>query len=1576
MQALLDAVCFEELLGNRTTCAPAGVEPLPACTPVVECRSRLAAVLQQCHEVERGCLAVVDTVRCYRDLSAPVLRDLLQSGTVVMQHDLLQPRSDAADDGGWASHDARAGETQASSPDVARSVAATCTTMHAALVCNQHNAEFASDFVSAERREAYPLLRTLCDLLLEANARSSPFGTRSEEAESSNADVVRHSFPFKKILLLFRTVLKLCLLGPEAVRDALGPSFQGRSGAEARPADSAGLAGSDRSGDGDDRDGFGGRVPRSSPGGFGFHDTTSADTTAPTTTIPPASHSDAAPFSDFSKLDSARRVYAALVSHGESRTNRLDHLITDLLTLLLSCTPGVKTQVVYVESELRCAHSLGTLTTPIPLHELPLSEALKSASLSRHKSIIAWASSDVLRLLMSSAEMAHPLAAAHVRRLLVDQTAPLMCMKFLAQDLTGYCASVDGSSDFGTNLEDISRAKALASTIRSRVFEGLPTAESEAALTELSKRISDLVNGPASVGGPLAAADTASAGNSATAPFATGGDHHAIAPLAPKPSSIDPELGLGGETADSPKPTPDSSSAAFAASSPATGSSEVASVASARNRRSSSLVDLLKYAAAAAQRKRRQLVLEKLRKEYTSWEAANQSIEAADATEAAYCAGADGRLTVPSSVLQAVENELRMRAVDVGAEPPSERAMIRTSFCESICDSSFASGSADSSPHAASAAVGLNVHASSSSTAHSAAASGSRSGRSSAFGSNRSTPASSPELKPKPTPQVKALRDLALLEGASVLAKQRSPRFVGKPALDMSIGDMDEVSLPTMTPVDPGRAFRGVDHVDSGDRATDGADVDGGSETSGSHSAAAIDTSAPAVSTLKGRSSSPAAFGRPKFTFGRETPISMATTSAFGAGIRQTPRSSLGRAAASSSAAATAGSGTAGVEAAGGSSLQRSTSGFSADAKRAAASNAASNAGPGADGIAASGGLAALKSANLSSATETIDLPPGLTLDHVGWQHVVAVGSGMSLAEFQRLSDRLHADAVLASPTDVSSCGDSVSCGGAIVHKLTGNVFSRRRVATLLSLLELLFMTSGQDPLRITEQLVRFKCPFIMVKSIECGIIPIVHACLKLLKVQVRYLGAWKRRNMDLITAIYHHVPPGIADGWAETPSLIRLLRAMMDVTNADSKKKTAGDGGGDGSAGGSGSEAVSAIASSFAELELEDSKQAEGSNAAISVTVGNVDNGGTGASSDASGIEGSSNASVAAELKGGFAAGFGTAAIPADNPSSSAAAVAAAETASGNEATASPSTPSTSRPREDRLKELAARLQSGAPILPLLHEGYDGRARKGRMLHPPSTPPPDAMDSISGSSSIFGLYGVAAGGDGSRNSGGGGFNPDIGLPESSSAAEAGAPAELGFDEKGGAADAAAAKARRSREGFSVEPADGEADGPGSGLSLREKGSRETFIRRLGSWSRPSSLSSSSSISSGDETDDDDEDEADNPLRWKQHVDTLNARAEAFNQSIRDGGWPFEAGSGTSASQTSNTTSSATSEPSLGAPAESRQQVSIAGDVLAPTHGSLGRSGHEAAADEPVRGSHHLHAPSLDGQRLMNAMEV
>ena len=203
-------------------------------------------------------------------------------------------------------------------------------------------------------------------------------------------------------------------------------------------------------------------------------------------------------------------------------------------------------------------------------------------------------------------------------------------------------------------------------------------------------------------------------------------------------------------------------------------------------------------------------------------------------------------------------------------------------------------------------------------------------------------------------------------------------------------------------------------------------------------------------------------------------------------------------------------------------------------------------------------------------------LPPGVEPRRVGVAHTLALGAGLPLAP-------LH-EATLAGAAAALITADANGVPGAAVHRVTGRVLSRRRTATVCSLLIALRLMCQGRPLYVHGQLVRLKSHVPLMRALDCDALPVVHASLALLRLQVRFLGVWKRQSMRTVTAIYRHAFAGsggssvvggcnigggggssggvdgaagsnassfsasaVADDpeWVETPSLMRVLRNM-----------------------------------------------------------------------------------------------------------------------------------------------------------------------------------------------------------------------------------------------------------------------------------------------------------------------------------------------------------------------------------------------------------------------------------------------
>ena len=92
---------------------------------------------------------------------------------------------------------------------------------------------------------------------------------------------------------------------------------------------------------------------------------------------------------------------------------------------------------------------------------------------------------------------------------------------------------------------------------------------------------------------------------------------------------------------------------------------------------------------------------------------------------------------------------------------------------------------------------------------------------------------------------------------------------------------------------------------------------------------------------------------------------------------------------------------------------------------------------------------------------------------------------------------------------------------------------SRRRCATTLALLMLLSELSGPRGERVREVLVRHRAAAMLEPALVCPFAPAVYLVLRLLKAMVRYLGlGWRRRSMEVVSAIHRHVPTEHRDRW------------------------------------------------------------------------------------------------------------------------------------------------------------------------------------------------------------------------------------------------------------------------------------------------------------------------------------------------------------------------------------------------------------------------------------------------------------
>lgn len=188
---------------------------------------------------------------------------------------------------------------------------------------------------------------------------------------------------------------------------------------------------------------------------------------------------------------------------------------------------------------------------------------------------------------------------------------------------------------------------------------------------------------------------------------------------------------------------------------------------------------------------------------------------------------------------------------------------------------------------------------------------------------------------------------------------------------------------------------------------------------------------------------------------------------------------------------------------------------------------------------------------------------PFVSPDKLTVQHVLTCGAGLSLSEFQIINQRhsvdehdryLHRYVYAADhPSSIFvPTNSSHPNNNTIVHPLFGSVLSRRQSLIFTNMFELLYLICHPSMYRQVTYLVRLHASIPLTIIASSNDIPlIVEPVLRILKDLVRHLGAWKRNNMKLITAIYHHVPtvPGSGDeAWTETPSVIRLLRSSMMV--------------------------------------------------------------------------------------------------------------------------------------------------------------------------------------------------------------------------------------------------------------------------------------------------------------------------------------------------------------------------------------------------------------------------------------------
>lgn len=124
---------------------------------------------------------------------------------------------------------------------------------------------------------------------------------------------------------------------------------------------------------------------------------------------------------------------------------------------------------------------------------------------------------------------------------------------------------------------------------------------------------------------------------------------------------------------------------------------------------------------------------------------------------------------------------------------------------------------------------------------------------------------------------------------------------------------------------------------------------------------------------------------------------------------------------------------------------------------------------------------------------------------------------------------------------------------GACVDAHSGEPHSRRRVQLIVCLLRVLRIVTKDHTERVKDQLVKYKSQLVFVKACGVECVPVVYYALKCLKLQVRHLGMWKRRNMAIVTAIYHYIPPrsqrdGDDGAWLQTPELLSTLRAINDA--------------------------------------------------------------------------------------------------------------------------------------------------------------------------------------------------------------------------------------------------------------------------------------------------------------------------------------------------------------------------------------------------------------------------------------------
>jgi hypothetical protein len=102
--------------------------------------------------------------------------------------------------------------------------------------------------------------------------------------------------------------------------------------------------------------------------------------------------------------------------------------------------------------------------------------------------------------------------------------------------------------------------------------------------------------------------------------------------------------------------------------------------------------------------------------------------------------------------------------------------------------------------------------------------------------------------------------------------------------------------------------------------------------------------------------------------------------------------------------------------------------------------------------------------------------------------------------------------------------------GSPTADALFGNVaklsdLKRRRCDTLTSLLRLLHRMMAGRPERIRDFLIKFRAAGVIVRAVDCQFIPVTFHCLRLLKLQAKYLGpVWRRAHMHVVSAVYRFV--------------------------------------------------------------------------------------------------------------------------------------------------------------------------------------------------------------------------------------------------------------------------------------------------------------------------------------------------------------------------------------------------------------------------------------------------------------------